>query len=247
MEIRESSTPVREFRTTAVSSVATIQAISIPRDADGFAVYAPTNAYNLQLAPRISFCGKTADGGVTLTDYTKYATGEESGSVDLDSLDTAANGDYWYLASHYKFGGATINVDDSHPNATASTMTGYYYNGTAWGDITITDGTALTGACIGQDGNVTWTVPSDWATVTIKGIPNLYVVRFQVDTQLDSDTLISGIALLSGLAGAVLVAATTYVFGLDREVTGALNIDENGATTQTIRVNWLNQGKPRGI
>ena len=247
MEIRESSTPIREFRTTAVSSVATIQGVQIPKGVNGFTIYAPTNAYNLQMAPRLVFCGKTADAGTTFTDYTTYATdGSASTDVDLDSLDTAANDNYFYLAAHYRFGGADVDVDDSHPNTTASTLSGYYWNGSAWADASITDGTASTGACFAVDGNITWTVPSAWATCTLNGIPNLYVMRFQVDTQLDSDTLIDGITLLSGLAGAVLVAGTTYVYGLDTEANGALNIDESGATTQTIRVNWLNQGKPIG-
>jgi len=246
-EIRESSTPVREFRTTAVASVATIQGVGIPKGADGFTVYAPTNAYNLQVAPRLVFCGKTDDAGVTFTDYTKAATDLDAATdVDLDSLDTAANDNYWYLAAHYKFAGATVDVDNSHVNATASTMTGYYWNGTAWADASITDLTDNATACLGQDGNITWTVPSAWEETTLNGIPNLYIIRFQVSAQLDSDTLIDGITLLSGVAGALLVQATTYVFGLDREAVGALNIDESGATTQTITVNWVNYGKILG-
>lgn len=247
-EIRESSTPVREFRTTAVSSVAAIQGVQIPPDADGYTIYAPSNTFNLQMAPRIAFCGKSevVGGDTIFTNYTTEATDLSAATdVDLDSLDTGANSEYFYVASHYRFGGLDVDVDA--PNTTGSTMTGFYYDGTDWStDISITDGTSSTSATLAIDGNITWTVPSNWATTTLNGISNLYVVRFQVSTQLDSDTLLDGITLLSGLAGAVLVKTTTYVFGIDHETNGALNIDENGATSQTITVNWLNYGRPLG-
>jgi hypothetical protein len=201
-EIRESSTPVREFRTTAVASVAGIQAVNIPPNIDGYTIYAPTNAYNLQHAPRIAFCGKTTDNEVTFTDYTTEAVDISTAtSVDLSSLDTAANGDYWYLASHAKFAGATLDIDAT--NDTASVMSGYYWNGTAWADITITDGTDVAGDCLKQDGNITWTVPSAWEEKTLNGIPNLYIVRFQVTVALDASVTIDSIGLLSGVAGAV--------------------------------------------
>ena len=198
--------------------------------------------FRLQLAPAIVFCGKTDDAAVTFTDYTSEAKDRDTAtSVVLSSLNTAANDNYWYLASHYKFGGATLDVDAA--NGTTSAMTGYYWNGSTWADASITDGTDSGGACLAVDGALTWTVPSAWEETTLNGITGLFVMRFQVSVALDSSTTVDEIALHSHIGTAndgFFAAATDYIQTVDQDKVGALNVITN---TVTLKVTYMRHAK----
>lgn len=89
-------------------------------------------------------------------------------SVTLSSMSTLANGDALYVGSWVPFQGVDIDIDAA--NATASVLTVSYWNGSAWVDISDTDGTASGGATMAQDGQVTWTVPTAWAKASLRGI-----------------------------------------------------------------------------
>jgi len=177
-----------------------INAVRAPAGRDGVAlagvVLYCTGDFRFQICPALRRVLKTTDNAVTYTDATDSLRDRDVASVlTLDSLDTYANGDYVLVASDRKFGG--INVDVGNANGNASVMTVKYYksNGT-WADITATDGTVLTGATLGQDGNITWTVPSDWAETTINGTKG-YFVRIEVSAALDASVTVREVCLLS--------------------------------------------------
>lgn len=70
-----------------------------------------------------------------------------------------------------------------------------------WSDITPTDGTASGGKTFAQDGNVTWTVPTDWKSVKLSNIytsapafthrdTTMYWTRWDVSAALDASVTI---------------------------------------------------------
>lgn len=143
---------------------------------------------------------KTADDLATVTDYSAQAQdGDTSTDVDLSSLGTLAQGDYVVVGSAFPFAGIAMDVDTA--NANASVMTVKYWNGSAWTDISATDGTASGGATLAQDGAVTWTIPAAWTKARLREIvpasaaavgPQQHVpmfwLRIEVSAALDSTT-----------------------------------------------------------
>ena len=143
---------------------------------------------------------KTTDGLATAIDYSDEAQDRDAATdVDLSSLGTLANGDYVLVGSHVPFRGIDVDVDAANGNA--SVLTAKYWNGSAWVDLSASDGTASGGATFAQDGLITWTPPSAWAVARLKEIvpataaavgPRqdlpLYWVRIEVSAALDSTT-----------------------------------------------------------
>lgn len=126
---------------------------------------------------RYTFCPwvkvlKTTDDLVApanLTDYSDEAQDSDTGtSVVASSLGTIAQGDYLLVGAEVPFRGLNVDVDGT--NGDAATMSVNYWNGSAWANITPTDGTETGGASLAQDGDVTWTVPAAWASGRLNDI-----------------------------------------------------------------------------
>jgi hypothetical protein len=144
-----------------------------------------------------------------LTDYSEQAQDGDAGTdVTLSSLDTLANLDAVYVGAVVPFSGLQVDIDAA--NGTAATILVEYWNGTAWADISATDGTTSGGATFAIDGNITWTVPSAWATTSLdvaqaatagKNIGALkhdfYWVRISVSAALDSSTTANNIIAIN--------------------------------------------------
>ena len=181
--------------TTAAFAILPDNVSSIELIARNFAGGALVAKFNL--CPWLSVL-KTTDSLATATDYSDAAASATTADVVLSSLGTAADGDYLFIGSHIPFRG--VKVDMTAMNGTASVLTVKYWDGSAWTDITATDGTIAGVATFGQDGNVTWTVPTDWAkaalsagmTGTAMAIPYrddaLYWTRWEVSVALDATT-----------------------------------------------------------
>ena len=143
---------------------------------------------------------KTSDDLATVTDYSDEAQDRDATTdVDLSSLGTLANGDYVLVGSHLPFRGIDIDVDAV--NANASVLTAKYWNGSAWTDISASDGTASGGATFAQDGQITWTVPASWTKARLREIvpasaaavgptqhEPMYWLRIEVSAALDATT-----------------------------------------------------------
>lgn len=156
-----------------------------------------------------------------LTDYSENAQdGSAATDVDLSSLDTLANENAVYIGSHVPFSGLDVDVDAA--NANASVLSVDYWDGSAWSDISPTDGTISTGATFGQDGTITWTVPTDWAAAKLKDIVStaktglgaggpLFWVRLTVSAALDATTTLNSIlAINRDTTYAELPSGTTW-------------------------------------
>jgi len=112
------------------------------------------------LNPRLTLL-TTANGNTTFTDYSDAAQdGSASTDVVLSSLPATPTG-YVYLGTVEPVRGYRADVDAA--NGTAGSLTGDYWNGSAWTTLSITDGTASGGAPWAQDGDITFTVPTAWA------------------------------------------------------------------------------------
>lgn len=157
-----------------------------------------------------------------LTDYSQAAQdGSTSTDITLSGLAPLASSDALYVGSYTPFGGLDVDVDST--NSTASVLTGQYWNGTAWTDISLTDNTG--GATtFANDGTITWTVPAAWDSVALQdaqpttALKNvgvltepMYWVRLVVSVTLDaSTTLNSMIAINRSTAYAELPAGIGF-------------------------------------
>ncbi len=104
---------------------------------------------------------KTTDNMVTVTDYSEYAQDADAATVvDVSLLSTLANGDFLLVGSHLPFRGVYIDISAANTLGTATTSV-YYWNGSAWVDLSATDGTNST-MTFAVDGLVYWTIPAAW-------------------------------------------------------------------------------------
>lgn len=112
------------------------------------------------LNPRLTVI-TTDDNLATFTDASVNAQdGSTSTDVTLDDLPANPTGRI-YLYSRRVIRGFAVDMDATNVNTTGSTtMTGNYWNGSAFTDLSVTDGTS-SATSLDQDGNVTWTVPTD--------------------------------------------------------------------------------------
>ena len=169
---------------------------------------------------------KTTDLLVTTTNLTDYSSAAQDNDtatdVVLSSLPTLASGGSLYIGSRLPFSGLEVDVDST--NGTASVLSGTYRksDGT-WANISLTDGTASGGATFAIDGNITWTVPTDWITTRLKdavaGTPanlgllneEFFWVRLVVSVALDSSTTLNSmIAINRSTAYAELVSGLAW-------------------------------------
>ncbi|KKL20012.1 hypothetical protein LCGC14_2459720, partial [marine sediment metagenome] len=144
---------------------------------------------------------KTTDNESSHTDYTSVVTDNfVSGGANLDSLDTAANGDYFYVGYiTAKFFGFILDL--SNPNTNASVLAVEYWNGSAWASFTtsqfVLDETSLDGVTLGRSGAVYWaiTLPGSWASSTINGIAAFWI-RCNVSAALDSTVRVGEVRII---------------------------------------------------
>jgi hypothetical protein len=246
MATRTFSAPVVEFYGESITADATtLKVLGVPISADELMLYCSSKETRVQTSPVISQCLVTADSGVTFSNYTQQTKDRDTGTVVvLDSLDTAANGDYFYLAAINKFAGAWLDIGAA--NGTVSTLSGYYWNGTAWADASITDGTKSGTTTLAQDGNITWTPASAWAKTTLNGMSGLYVIRFQVSVQLDDEVEVDQIFLLPDVTtnpGGYFNAATDYIMTIDRVRVGAVAIYQGAGDAGVVHYTWMRHAR----
>ena len=187
---------------TAMSTTADI--IGLPEGTRHVALHAHTYASSatvvkFALVPYLMII-KTADSLATApTDYSSEAQDASTSTVvTLDALNTAAEGDFLYVGSHSPFRG--VDIDVTAANGTSSVLTVKYWNGSAWADISDTDGTISSGKTLAQDGQVTWTIPAAWTADSLVDIgdassavgahvgrQDVYWTRWEVGTQIDGE------------------------------------------------------------
>lgn len=223
---------------TALTTTATT--IGLPKGTKYLALtarnFATAVVAKIALTPFL-FVLKTTDALVAagnLTDASDAVQdGDTSTTLSLNSLGTAAQGDFLYVGSHLPFRGCRVDVGNTNSNA--SVLTVKYWDGNSWEDISDTDGTTSGGATFAQDGLVTWTIPADWAITTLiasadsalppigvgVNTPDLYWTRWEVSAALDASvTVLELHALCRSTAYAELLAGQTLELTVSRGVGG---------------------------
>lgn len=165
---------------------------------------APTNVAAAGAVVNPHVAAVSLDNEATYTSYLTEVTG--AGHMQLDALNTAANGDRFYVGSRQKFDTVTVTMFGAEVNAVVSVLSAEYWSASGWKTVAITDGTIVGGATLAQSGTITFTIPSDWAQVSQKLYSALgtgYLLRFSVSVQLSAtvsiDTLtVTGDGLAAG-------------------------------------------------
>lgn len=243
------NTKLTEVITQTITLTTTTPGLTIAVNAPGAAVGAEiqgtgasTPTWNF--TPRLKRAQWYDVSALSYTDITVPLT-DRTSAQSINSFDgaAAAAGDLLYLGCDVPFRGVYIDVTNT--NGTASTMDGSYWNGTAWTDLTLTDGTAATGATLGQDAPVTWTMPTDWATTTVNGSPSLFYVFLWVSADLDSTVSIANAVPLGVQTTQASSVATTSIpkprYWFDRENVGG--IEATGDNADTLVIDWLCAGR----
>lgn len=124
-----------------------------------------TNPYLLLL--------KTTDALATTANVTDYSKAGQQNPATASAISFNAFGaanNQFYVGSHVPFRGVNV-VMSASVNAVASVLTVKYWNG-AWTAVSgFSDGTLSGGATLAVNGNITWTVPTDWTTVLLNQTP----------------------------------------------------------------------------
>jgi len=163
--------------------------------------------YWVRLKPDTDIFPQTKVYQITIKDPAQYWSGQlivhdDSGVADdLDNLkdgdDTTSEiidlqtVDWLYYCASIRYD--ELEVDVKVVNATASVLSGQYFNGHEWQAIAgLSDGTAAAGATFAQDGSITWTMPTNWQKNVIAGAGSntvsYYTVRLAVSVNIDVAT-----------------------------------------------------------
>ena len=142
--------------------------------------------------------------GPTYTDETADAKSATDNDVALLPA-TPAVGDAFYWGSTIPF--QKISMQDGTDGVGTWTLTYYYYDGSAWTELTVTDGTS---AFTNVNGEITWTIPSDWASTTVNSQAAFWI-KAEVATYsaVTTQPLVKSIDLGYSLIVDVNVAGTT--------------------------------------
>lgn len=189
--------------------------------------------------------GPKIDRAVTLVSTT--STEVKANLIDADSTTTASFNSFaatskFYIGSRKKFRG--MYVDITNANGTANTIAVKYTTAeatfsTVAGLVDNTD----TGGSFGQDGLITWTLPTDWLPVKANLSyaeldESLFWVELSWDVAFDSTTSVAAITLLQDVAPtADSIPIDTYVFEIDNGGVGGL--EHLDAGTGAIYVLWI--------
>ncbi len=136
----------------------------------------PTEAYSIRPDSAAQVWQVDISTGPTFVDETTDFNSATNADVTVFPA-TEATGDYFAVGFAQKFSKLTFD----YANGTAGvggTVTWEYWNGTAWAALSgVTDGTTGFTAAVGDGKYVTWTAPSNWATLSLNGSAQLYYVR----------------------------------------------------------------------
>ena len=186
------------------------------------------------------------DGGVQSDDTTDA---NDPGANDFP-LTPPNGGNTWdvndatYFGFSEEVGGMRVNVGTALvPSAVAPVVAWEYWDGDSWETLAdISDGPDRW--TVSGEGNVSWTIPGDWATTTVNSQGPFYYVRSRVTTGCDIDTQALGTQVWYNRIwigpGKITIEdpdGTDMFFGRIMKVTG----DYISKTVILECVDWLSQ------
>jgi hypothetical protein len=148
----------------------------------------------------------TTDNESTFTSYLGEVTDNVGNTVmNLSGLNTALNGDYFYVGYSAKFYGCLFEV--RVPNGNTSVLAAEFWNGSAWASfgsdtgsvpIALIDNTARGGETLAKSGTVYWhALPTGWTARVLGGSDSWYWIRFNVSAALSVGTSIREVRVLT--------------------------------------------------
>jgi len=139
---------------------------------DQFVVYTGSEA--LPLIPEVG------------NDYTTEV--RDVSDLTYGVLDSLSNTNHCFLF-RCRFVPSSFTLELSSLNSNASALTLKYWNG-AWTSVAITDGTSTGGATLGQNGTISFTIPSDITPNYLYGVMGFWFM-FTVSAALDAEVRIT--------------------------------------------------------
>lgn len=137
----------------------------------------------------LAFIWNDEDSG-EIIDYTWVVIDETF--TEISSATTELDENKWvYIGGLAMF--TALEIIPFAANTAALALTIQYWNGLAWTNLTIVDGTSEGGAAFGKRGMITWAVPSTWKTsIPIEGsFDRGYYVRITASSAMDAGTKIA--------------------------------------------------------
>jgi hypothetical protein len=132
--------------------------------------------------------------GGSYTDRTTQAVDDEPADLDLTGCFTTPASDRLYIGALWQSDGLSFKLTGTR-NAQASTITVKYAGPAGWTALTVSDGTAVSGATFGQSGRVTWTVPTNWQRQRVNGTGDeFYWLEVSVSAALTAGVTASQVA-----------------------------------------------------
>ena len=121
-----------------------------------------------------------ADTVADPSDYSSVMLNTRQDTSNVAVIDTAG-ADYWFIRSPRPIQGVIYYIATGEENEAASTMTGLEWTGSGWSALTLTDGTAVSGVSLAQNGKVTFdsTVATSAQTIVEGGLGYWY--QFHID------------------------------------------------------------------
>jgi hypothetical protein len=195
---------------------------------------------------------KTADDMATITDATADMQDASTATfLTLSLINPFSADDFVMIGSHVPFRG--VAVDMGNANSTASVLTVKYWTGVAWSTKSgFADGTDSAGASLAQDGNVTWSVGTDWVKVALKDTDTptptvkhpymampMYWTRWEWSVALDvSVTVLAMTAMPRSTAYAELISGQTFETRIHHGIGGISAVEAlTDAGTASLIVN----------
>lgn len=149
-------------------------AITMPDAGDLSRIFANIDTLGADEGTSIQFA--FADDGTSFTDESAGAKEATDNDMTLLPATPAVDDAYYWGIADSKFKKLTIELGTA--GVGTWTLAWEYWDGTAWVDITATDGTS---GFTALDAEVTWSIPSDWERTTVNA-QSAFWVRARVAT-----------------------------------------------------------------
>jgi hypothetical protein len=203
-----------------------------------------TNVLDPCLTCRNVFTSTNNAGSTGVVDNTakarSQATAVNAGTWLL--FQTPATTDAAFVGLTQKFGRLTLKFGTAGVQATAVTLAVEYWNG-AWTAVSgLADGTSGLTA----DGTLTWTVPSDWATVALNGI-TCYWVRLRFTAGTWTTNPLVQYATVLGWTQVYGPSSNTVVYQQPAGNMIFLNVQDNGASNTGGGSPTARDARPQGF
>ena len=173
----------------------TLASLGIPGvETKQLTLYSPSLDFRLHINPRLLAAYMYDNSQTTTAKWINLTRvlDDRTAAGTSTSLNSMTASDRLFLCFSDVTGGFRV-VMTASVNATANTMGCKYWNGSAWTNLTPTDGTD-TGASLAQSGSVTWTAPTAAVMAYLGGPNNRYgTPHALIDSGLDTAEVLTAV------------------------------------------------------